>query len=110
MRQRIVVDPNVTRSKYGNGVTVGHCPPTIVCGGASHHGIPCGFAVMDVETMDDNICHILDCDAASISNVHIGSSPINCLEAVHNKLLLQLYHHVTLEHNPQRPVLDHCVP
>lgn len=109
MGQRIVVDPNVTRPKYGNGVTVRHCPPTIMCGGASHHGIPCGFAVMDVKTVYYDICDILDCDAASISNVNIGSSPINGLEAVHDELLRQLDHHVTLEHNPERPVLDHSV-
>lgn len=100
----------MTGSKYGNGVTVRHCPPTIVCWGASHHGVACGFAVMDVKTVDYHVCHILDSDAASISNVHICSSPINRLEAVDKELLLQLYHHVTLEYNPQRPVLDHCVP
>lgn len=59
--------------------------------------------------MDDDIGNILDCDAPSISNVDIGSSAINCLEAVHDELLLQRDNHVPLEHNPERPILDNSM-
>lgn len=59
--------------------------------------------------MNYDICNKLDCDACSISNVNIDSAAINGLEAVHDELLLQLYHHVSLEHNPERLVLDDSV-
>lgn len=64
---------------------------------------------MNVQAMNDNIGYKLNCDACSISNVHIDSSTINCLEAVHDQLLFQLNNHVPLEHNPQGPVLDHSM-
>ena len=59
--------------------------------------------------MDDHISNKLNSNATSISNVDIDTSSVNGLEAVHYKLLLQCDHHVTLEHNPQRPVLDDSV-
>nr|GMD67845.1 hypothetical protein CR513_45203 [Ipomoea batatas] len=68
-----------------------------------------GFAVMNVQSMDDDIGNELDCDARPISNVDVGSTGINGLEAVHDELLLQLYNHVTLEHNPQGLLLDNSV-
>lgn len=61
---------------------------------------------MDMQTMNYNVCNKLDCNAGSISNVNIGSAAINGLEAIHDELLLQLDHHVTLEDNPERLVLD----
>lgn len=64
---------------------------------------------MNVQAMNDNIGYKLNCDACSISNVHIHSSSINGLKAVHDQLLLQLNNHVPLEHNPQGPVLDHSM-
>lgn len=61
---------------------------------------------MDMQTMNYNICDKLDCNACSISNVDIDSTAINGLEAIHDKLLLQLDHHVTFEHNPEGLILD----
>jgi len=77
--------------------------------GAPHHGIASGFAVMDVDAVDDDVCHKLNRDASSISYVDIDSTPINCFEAVHYEFFLQLDHHVTLEHNPERLVLDNSM-
>ena len=76
---------------------------------ASHHGIASGLAIMDVQTVNDNISDKLDSDASSISNVDISPTAINGLEAVHDQLLLQLDNHVPLEHNPQRFFLDDSV-
>lgn len=59
--------------------------------------------------MDDDVGYELNGDARSICNVDIDPTPINGLEAVHYELLLQCDHHVTLEHNPQRLVLDDSV-
>lgn len=99
----------MTRAKNGNGIAISHCPPTKVTWGAPHHGIASWLAVMDVQTMNDNISNILDRDASSISNVDIDPTGVNGLEAVHYELLLQFYNHVTLEHNPERLVLDNSM-
>ncbi|CAO2831932.1 unnamed protein product [Amaranthus hypochondriacus] len=64
---------------------------------------------MDMNAMDDDVSHVLNCDASSVSNVNVGSTSINCLEAVHYKLFLQFNHHVTLENNPERFFLDDCM-
>ena len=80
-----------------------------MCRRTPHHGIASGFTVMNVKTMNYNIGNILNCDAASISNVDIGTPSINSLEAVYNEFLLQLYHHVPLEDNPERPVLNNSM-
>ncbi|GAV57265.1 hypothetical protein CFOL_v3_00803, partial [Cephalotus follicularis] len=76
---------------------------------ASYHGIPSGLAIMNVETMNNHICHELDGDACTVSNMDIRPTTINGLKAVHNELLLQLYDHVPFEDNPERVVLDHSM-
>ena len=105
-REWIVIDPYMAWTKNRNGIAIGHCPPPKVTWWAPHHGIPSGLAVMDVKTMNYNIRDKLDGDACSISNVDIDPTPINCFEAVHDELLLQCDHHVSLEHNPERSILD----
>lgn len=64
---------------------------------------------MHIDTMDDNISDELNCDAGSISNVYIHTTPINGLEAVHDELFLQSDHHVALKHNPKGFILDYSV-
>lgn len=76
---------------------------------ASHHGIPCGFAIMDVKTMDNDVSHKLDCDASAISNVYIYPSSINCLKTVHDEFLFQSNHHVPFEHDPKRFLLNNSM-
>lgn len=64
---------------------------------------------MDVKTMNYNIRDKLNSDACSISNVDIDPPTINCFEAIRDELLLQCNHHVSLEHNPERFVLNDSV-
>lgn len=86
--KRVVVNPNVARSKNGDGIAISHCPPPIMRWRAPNHGIASGLAIMDVETMDDDIGHKLDCNASPIGDVDIDTSCINCLKAIHEELLL----------------------
>lgn len=64
---------------------------------------------MNVKTVNDHIGHKLDSDATSISNVHIRPTTINGLEAIDNQFLFQLNHHVPLENNPERLILDNSM-
>lgn len=61
---------------------------------------------MNMETMNDDVGDKLDSDASTVGYMDISTTTINGLETVHNQLLFQLYHHVSLEHNPQRLILD----
>lgn len=101
-----VVDPDVAGTEDGDGVAVGHGPPAVVAGRAPHHGVPRGPAVVDVEAVDDDVGDVLDGDAGAVCDVHVGATPVDGLEAVHDELLLERDHHVPLEDDPQRLVLD----
>lgn len=102
----VVINPDVARSKNGNGITISHGSPPIMGRRAPDHGVPSGLAIVDIKAMDDHIGDILDGDASPIGNMDIHSASINCLETVHDKLFFQFDHHVPLEHDPQWPVLD----
>lgn len=106
VRQRVVVHPNVARTKDGNSITIGHGSPAVMRRGAADHGIPSGFAVMDVETVDDDIGDKLNGYAGAVGNVYGGPATINGFEAVHYELLLESNDHVALEGDPEWFVLD----
>lgn len=73
---------------------------------APNHGIPCGLTIMYMQTMDNYICHKLHRDTSPIRNVHINSSSIYGLEAVHDQFLFECDNHVPFEDDPEWPVLD----
>lgn len=106
MGEWIVINPYMARAKNWYGITISHCPPPIVSRWAPNHGITSGFTVVNVKTMNDHVGHKLDSDTTSIGNVHICPTTINGLEAINNQFLFQLNHHVPLEDNPERPILD----
>lgn len=66
--------------------------------------------MMNVNVMYDDIAYILQSNAPSSHNVHISTATINCLVAVEDQLLRQLYHHITRKHYPQRLILYHPIP
>ena len=76
---------------------------------ATNHRVACALTIMYMETVNYDIRDKLDGDASPVGNVDIGSTSIYGLEAVHDKLLLEGNHHVPLEHNPQRLVLNDSV-
>jgi hypothetical protein len=101
-----VVDPDVAGPEDGDGVSVGHGAPSVVGGGASHHGVPGGLAVVDVEAVDDDVGDELDGDAGAAGDVHVGAAAVDGLEAVHDELLPEPDDHVALEDDPERLLLD----
>ncbi|GLJ17494.1 hypothetical protein SUGI_0304330 [Cryptomeria japonica] len=74
-----------------------------MCRGAPNICISRRFTVVDMNSMNDNIGHILNCNASSICYMNIGTSTINSLITVHDKLLLEL-------NNPERFGLNNSVP
>ncbi|RZS07832.1 hypothetical protein BHM03_00038743 [Ensete ventricosum] len=108
--ERAMVHPNMAGAEDGNTIPVGHGSPSIVGRRAADHGIAGGLAVMDVEAVDDDIGDILDGDASSIGDVDVGAAAVDGLETVHDELLLERDHHVTLKSDPQGVVLDDRIP
>ena len=104
-----MVDPDVAGSKDGHGVAVSHGPPAIVGRRTADHSVSSRLAVMNVETMDDDVGDKLNSDASTIGTVDIHTTTIDGLEVVHDELLLQSDDHVALEHSTEGLVLDHSV-
>lgn len=109
VREGAVVDPDVAPTKDRHAVAVRYGPPPVVPRGAPHVSVPSLLAVVDVNPVDDNVGHVLDCDAGAARDVDAGASPVDGLERVHDELLLQLDRHVPGEDDPQRVVLDHSM-
>lgn len=108
--QWTVVNPNCAWSKDGNPISITLGSKPIMCGGAPNICISRRFTVVDMNSMNDNIGHILNCNASSICYMNIGTSTINSLITVHDKLLLELNNHIFLENNPERFGLNNSVP
>jgi len=62
---------------------------------------------MDVNPVNDNVTHILYRNARAVGDVDIGTSAIDCLVAVHDKLFFELDDHVSLKDDPQRLRLNY---
>lgn len=106
VRQGAVIHPHVAPTEDGHAVAVRYRPPPEVARGAPHHSIPSLLAVMNIYSVNNNICDILNGNARTTSNVHAGTPPVNSFEGIHDELFLQLDYHVTLKNNPQRLVLN----
>lgn len=105
-RQGTMINPHVAPAEDWHTITVGYGSPPEVLWGVPHISVPALLTIMYVNTMDDDVGHILYGDAWTVSNVHTSAPTINGLEWVHDQFLLQLNDHVTLEYDPQWLVLD----
>ena len=104
--QRTVIHPDWSRRNDVNPISISLTSKSIMCGWAPHICISRRFAVVDMDSMNDDVIHILYCNASSVGNMDFGSSTVNSLVAVHEQLLLQLNIHIFLENDPERLRLD----
>lgn len=86
IRQRAMINPNMLRIKDGHTITVRLSPKPRVMWRVSNVGVPRGLAIMNVNTMDNNVTNIVYSNASPISNVNTSTPSINCLEGIHQKL------------------------
>lgn len=100
VRKRAMIHPNMASPENRNPVSVRQSPPPIMPRRVSNISIPALLAVVDVQTMDDDIRHVLNSNARPAGDVYIGSSAVDGLERVHHELLFQLNGHVTFEDDP----------
>lgn len=88
IRQRVMINPNMTRAKDGDPISISKGPPTIMRRRAPNHGVPSHLAVMNMQPMDDHVGDELDGDARTISDVDVHAAAVDGLEAVHDEFLL----------------------
>ena len=100
VRQGAVVDPDLVRREQGDAVAVRYAPPPCVGRGGPYDGVARGLAVVHVDVVDDNVGHVLECDAAVAGDVDVRASAVDGLEVVEDELVFELYGHVRREYNP----------
>ena len=98
--QGAMVDPNMGRTEYRNGVTIGLLAVSTMGEWASHAPRLGRLTVTDGDAVDYDMAHVLDGNAWPIANFHFSPSPVNGLEAVHHQLSFQSNHHISCEYNP----------
>ena len=97
-----MVDPDLMGAEDGDAVAVGPAPPPEVRRGDPYVCVARRFAVVHVDVVDDDVGHILQCDAAVAHDVNIRAATVDGLVAVEDQLMLQLYGHVRREYYPAR--------
>ena len=65
--------------------------------------------MVDVDVVDNNVCHKLKCYAPISCNVHVSAAAINSFETVENKFMFELDGHVRRKDDPERLDLDNSV-
>lgn len=106
IRERAMVNPNMTPSKDRDTITVRYSPPPKVPWRASYHSVPTLLTIMDMNPMDDNVGHVLDRDTRPTRDVYGSSTTIDGFERVHDELFFEPNRHVSLEDDPEWLVLD----
>ncbi|ONK55013.1 uncharacterized protein A4U43_UnF8640 [Asparagus officinalis] len=106
VRQRAVINPNMTPPKDRNPVSIRHRPPPVMRWRAPHHRVAHWLVVMNVNPMNDDIGHKLDDDASFVGDVDVDALAVDGLEAVHDELLLEGDDHVALEDDLEGLLLD----
>lgn len=109
VRQRAMIDPDVLSAENGDPVPVRLRAPAVVRRAGADIGLAPGYAVVDVDVVDDYIANILKGDAGAPRDVDVHAPPIDSLEAVDDQLLLQPYEHIARKGDPQGLGLDRGV-
>ncbi len=104
-----MVHPDIMGCKHVDAISIASPSTSQMRGRASDDRVSSRFAVMNVDAMDNDVAHILECVASATSDVDIVIATINCLEAVHDKLLLKSDHHVACEDDPKRLTFHNTV-
>lgn len=87
-RQRVMINPNVTRAKDGDPIAISKSPPPIMRGRAPNHCVTSYLAVVNMQPVDDHVGDELYGDARTISDVDVHAAAVDGLEAVHDEFLL----------------------
>lgn len=104
-----MINPNMTRPKNRDGVTISHRSPPVMRRRASNHSVTRRLTIMNMNPMDNNVRNVLNRETSTISDVNIDATTIYGFEAVHDQLLFQGYDHIAFEDDPEWLILNHGV-
>lgn len=104
-----MIDPNVVRSRDRDPVTVGDSSEPDVRRRRSDESVPGGFAVVNVDVVDDDVAHLLYRQAPVAGDLDVRASPVDRLEAPDDELVPERDPHVAGEDDPERFRLYHGV-
>ena len=76
VRERAVIDPNVSGPEDGDPVAVGSGPVTEVGRAGSDVGVARLIAVVDVDVVDDDVGDVLERNATPARYVHVSPAPV----------------------------------
>lgn len=110
VRQRAVIHPDMASAEDRDAVAVRQRSEPEMPRGISHVCVPSLLAVVNVQSMNYDVRHVLNRNAGSAGDVDTGATAVDGLEGVHDQLLFQSNDHVASEDDPKGFVLDHCVP
>jgi hypothetical protein len=105
-----MVNPDVPSCKDGNPISLTNLSIPVMLWRISYHSVSGRPTIVDVDAMNDDVCHILNGDTgATLTNVNVDATSIDRLETVHDQLFLQPDDHVSLEDDPERLCLNHTI-
>ncbi|RDY05902.1 hypothetical protein CR513_10199, partial [Mucuna pruriens] len=90
----------------GDGVAIAPCPQPKVVVGVLDNARIFGHNFLDVNSMDDDIVHVLHGETIAILDLDVRTTTINGLVGGNQELLHQFNDHAMLEYNPQWALLD----
>ena len=106
MAHGAVVDPDLLSSEDGDPVAVRSAPPPGFRRRRGDHGASRGFAVVDVDVVDDDVLHVLDGQAAVAGDVDGGAPAVDGFVAVDDEFVFEADEHVGGEDDPEGLFLD----
>jgi len=83
-----MVHPYVPPCEDGNPISIAYCSPPSMLWRVFYHSVPCTLTVVNVDAVNDDVCHILYGDTGAVTNVDVGASSIDCFETVHDEFFL----------------------
>ena len=100
--ERDMINPNIGGTEQRDPISIRNRAEPIVSRRVANHRIPARLTIMHIDTMYDDIAHILDRDARPVRNVDLVTSPVDSLVAIHKELFLKHNVHVSIEDDPKR--------
>lgn len=110
VRQRVVVHPDVGRSIDADCIAIAAAPQSDVIHRVPDHATTTRHNVVEVDTMDYDVLHVLHGDPCTVGDVDIGAPAVYRLMAGHDQLLLENNDHASCKDDPQWLGLDHSMP
>ena len=104
-----MINPNMAAAEDRNAVPVRYGSESEMSRGISHVRVSPWLTVVNVETMDYNVCHVLNGNARPTGDMDASATAVDGFEGIHNQFFFQSNHHIASEDDPEGFILDYGV-